>query len=276
MITNMALSKTLKRMVEGSHSDPLGLDERLQEFFEHDGGFTFSKSTRKLSRRLMGKDVRLRDPEIFHASSAADCKRKQLLAIFNPDYERRDPLAAIQRMGDGKWGHLKWQLIFHEMGLLRRSEFQVKYEPWNAGGAPDGVLILPWLSDDTEFLLEVKTVSDYRFGNILRTGKPERGHVFQTHTYIQALDLSNIIYFYENKNTNDWKYIWQERDYAIIKRLRKRYKILNRAKDSGELLKPECTFRINDEMYRFCHLKKLCINLLKEDGTWPNYNPRNQ
>jgi hypothetical protein len=269
----VALSKTLKRMVEGSHHDPLGLDSHLQKFVMAGGGFTFSKDTRKLARRLLGEDVRHRNPDIFHASAAGDCRRKQLLALYHPDFERVDPLAAVQRMGDGKWGHLKWQLTFHQMGILRESEFQVLYKPWNAGGAPDGVLVLPWL-DKTKFLLEVKTVSDRRFGEILRNNAPERSFILQTHTYIQALDLSNIIYWIENKATNDWIYFWQKRDYEVIKYLRKRYKKLNEARREGVLLKPDCTFLNKDPMYYQCHFKKLCINLLKEDGVWQKYKPQ--
>ncbi len=269
----MPLGKELKRMLEGNR-DPLGLDAELHKYFKRGDPFQFSQKTIDLAVEILrGGEIRNRDPKIFHASAAGACRRQQILAIYHPDRIRVDPLDAIQRMDDGKWGHLKWQMVLYEMGLLKRWEFQVRYRPWNAGGAPDGVLVLPWLDPDREFLLEIKRVSDYRFTQMLRTGAPEHGFILQTHTYIQATDLAHIIYFVENKNTNDWKIFYQRRDLEVVKYLRERYKYMNHYLLNKSVPPPDCTFQKNDKMFQYCDMKKICIDRLKKKGTWKQYGP---
>lgn len=280
MGSKQRLSSNLKRIVQ-SHKDtevrdPLGLDAKLVEYFMGKNPFVFGESSLKLAMRLMAsEDIRQtsRRPDLWHASSAGSCKRQALLLRRYTDLVRVDPLTAIQRMDDGKWGHLKWQLIFNEMGLLERCEFEVEYKPWGSGGSPDGILVLRYRDPETEFLLEIKRVSSRRFADILRTQKPEWPHVLQTHSYIQALDLSNIIYFYENKDTNDWRIFWQKRDLDVIRYLRGYYKTLNEKLEEGRISKPECTFQLKDKMYFYCPVRKICVERLKKNGLWEKYAP---
>ncbi len=228
----------------------------------------FPPDTLKLAMQLLGsEELRDRDPNIFHASQAGECRRQQIIYLdhWREIGRRIDTIDSIRRMAEGKWSHVKWQLIFHHMGILERCEFQVRYAPWNTGGAPDGVLVLPWINDETRFLVEVKGVSDYRFGNILRTNAPEANHILQTHTYIQALDYSNIIYIYENKNTQDWKIFYQKRDIEIVKFLRKRYRYMNAFHFLDTLPPPDCTFSMTDKMYRWCPAKNFCKQNLRSD-----------
>jgi hypothetical protein len=277
---NPKLGDNLRRIVQ-SHldegvRDPLGLDAKLIEYFMSGKAFVFSKSARRLAMEILkSEDIRQtsRSLDFWHASSTGDCRRKQIIAKRYPDFVRVDPLTAIQRMDDGKWGHLKWQLIFHELGLLERCEYLVHYRPWNAGGSPDGELVLRYRDPDTKFLLEIKRVSSYRFANILRTQEPERPHILQTHTYIQATDLTNIIYFYENKDTNDWRIFWQKRDLDVIKYLRRYFNYLNDYEERGKVPPPDCTFKRSDKMFLYCEYKKLCIERLKKAGLWEKYGP---
>lgn len=261
----MPLSNTLRRMVQAhneSTRDPLGLDAKLQEYFMQEDPFKFSKGTRQLILRLLrqGEDPHKRDPEIFHASQAANCRRQQVAVIQHHDEwpEKALDLSGMQRTTEGRWSHVKWQAIFFQMGLLSRAEFFVYYKPWKAGGSPDGGLILPWLDKKNEFLLEVKSMSRYRFEQALRAGKPEPGHVMQTHTYIQALDLDDIVYLYENRDTQDWKIFYQKRDLTVVKNLRRRFRYMQRHIDSGDLPKPDCALVPQDPMYRWCPIRDWC------------------
>lgn len=267
----MPLSSTLRKLVE-THSegtrDPLGLDIKIQEYFTQQDPFKFSKSTRALINTLLkGEDPKRRDPNIFHASQAANCRRQQVAVIQHHDEFPREvlDLGGMQRTTEGRWTHIKWQAIFHQMGILEECEFFVTYKPWRAGGSPDGKLWLPWL-DETRFLLEVKSMSKYRFEKAIRAGRPEYGHVLQTHTYLQSTDLFDIVYLYENRDTQEWKIWYQKRDLKVVKTLRKRYRYMQRHLAELELPKPDCTFKPQDEMYRWCPIKAWCKNKLKEEG----------
>lgn len=279
-MVKQTLSADLKRIVSAHKDsevrDPLGLDAVLIDYFMGKNPFQFSRSTLKLAMRLMAsEDIRQssRRPDLWHASSAGSCRRQAVILRRYPDLVRVDPITAIQRMDDGKWGHLKWQLILHELGLLERCEFEVEYRPWRLVGSPDGVVVLRYRDPNTRFILEIKRVSSRRFADILLTQKPEMQHIFQTHGYIQATDLSNIIYFYENKDTNDWRIFWQKRDIEIIRYLRGYYSFLNQKMDERKVPKPDCTFQRKDKMFYFCPVKKICIERLKNNGTWKRYAP---
>lgn len=239
--------------------------------------FNFGFSQKRLLLELLREpDPNRRNPNLFHASGAGGCRRQQVIlrAEHSALGKRIDDLGAKQRFAEGRWSHIKWQLVLHHMGLLQRAEFVVEYAPWSVMGSPDGVLVLPWLSKNTEFLLEVKGVSDYRFGRILRTGSPEKDHIFQTHSYIQALELSNILYLYENKNTQDIKIFYQKRDIRIVQELRERFKYMNRHIKEGVLPIPDCRLEPTDIMYRYCPVRDYCKQRLKEEGIYKKYVPK--
>lgn len=266
----MPLSNTLRRMVE-AHSeetrDPLGLDAKLQEYFLGEDPYKFNHVTRRLVLALMhGQDPRRRDPSVFHASAAGNCRRQQVIGIRYHDLlvPQEKSLDGEQRMGEGRWSHIKWQAIFSNMGLLVRAEYLVEYEPWHVMGSPDGEIRLPWLSQRDRFLLEVKSMSRYRWELAVKAGQPEMPHQYQTHTYIQATDLQDIVYLYENRDTQDWKIFYQKRDLDIVKFLRKRYRYMNYHLVEGELPKPDCTFKLSDKMYLYCPVREFCKQQLAQ------------
>jgi len=273
------LGNTLRRLVMSQQSsgqgDPLGLGAALDEYFLTDEDpFKFEGETAGLMWDLMtSEEIRDRDPKIFHASSSSNCRRQQVLIRLGItiDLKRVDPLDAIQRMDDGKWGHIKWQLILHKMGILQRCEFKVSHTGWKAGGAPDGVILIPWLRRLGQLILEIKRVSDYRFKNIIKSQAPERSHIYQTHVYQESADIHRTAYLYENKNTNQHKIILQERDPRIVRELSRRYKYMNRWVDRKVPPKPECKLNSSDMMYRQCPVKDQCIKILKEQGLWAKY-----
>jgi hypothetical protein len=196
--------------------------------------------------------------QMFRASSATDCKRKQIFAFIKAP--RRDEiesrLAGI--FATGNFMHLKWQMAGLTEGWLVRAEVPVDKDDLNAGGTMDGVLY-------TGGGFEFKTINDRGYQMVLMNG-PQPGHISQVHNYMYLGDIDHFSIVYENKNTAEWREFKIERDEYLIEQAKKGFEELNEHLDKKRLPKMLSDCEIGEgATYRQCPFRDICP---KPSGVW--------
>lgn len=196
----------------------------------------FSDSAVELAEHILRRNDDTVRIGRFSPSSADECIRASLLK-FN-GYPDKDPdtFSMVNRFQDGNYGHLMWQMVMWDMGILERAEFPVEVVKWGAKGTCDGVLAIPDFSavggydprmsrqdvrdivesgdvKVTRLIAEIKRAAEFRWSMMQSLGEPEPKIVWQGSLYYhgakevltkaESKTLKGVCYWLENKNNND-------------------------------------------------------------------------
>lgn len=230
---------------------------RLDVFTEED--FEFLKQLTVIGTK--------RDASVFSPSGATACQRFQVIDKV-PDLRpkritRIDP--KLQRIfDDGKWRHLRWQMLFFKMGIVHSAEIFTKKGDFKFGGSFDLVLELPWENDEKlkRVVLDIKGAHASDFNYIRTNGKPKFAHRLQVTIYMYLTGCRRAIVWYENKNSQDVCEIVVDYDEKLLKKALRRQRMMAKYATVEAFPKEECSVGdTSDNIYRQCPHRLTCPRL---------------
>lgn len=132
----------------------------------------------------------------FHPSTIGYCERK---SVFEMMMLPHAPVSAkIQRVFEnGHSFHERFEKMFDEMGILIEAEKIIESD--EISGRTDA-----WIKINSEdFLVELKSASNFSFEWMQKKNEPKIQHVEQLMLYLHLTDINNGIILVENKDTQD-------------------------------------------------------------------------
>ena len=195
----------------------------------------------------------------FGASSRGTCHRRQVFGFLGMHtYEVMSP-EKQNLFNDGKWRHMRWQVLGVESGALTHVEYPYGSKTWRVSGRMDG------LNSYEAFGFEAK--GDRRMVRTL-DALPE-DHMLQVHTMMLATGWDTFSYLIEDKSTNDWREVVVRRDKRLIVEVKKELQILNEHVEDRILpeVLPACAKK--EGPYRTCPFAKQCLKRHQQGDHWP-------
>jgi hypothetical protein len=190
----------------------------------------------------------------WSASSAGSCLRQQQFTFLGMPKGRPTP-EQLNIFANGDFLHLRYQVAGLVAGWL--SDVEVPLTVKTVRGTADG--ILRWGE-----VLELKSINDYGFKNVLEFG-PKEAHKRQATAYMIATGLPSTRFVYENKNTNaNVEFLYHRDEDTVISVLDEwaRLDILSARRELAPMLEP-CTHQDGFD-YKYCPYNKLC-----SEASWP-------
>lgn len=92
-------------------------------------------------------------------------------------------------------------------------EFDLKSENFKITGHPDGVINI----DGKKWLLELKTINDFGFKDVVARGEPKPDHILQTNMYMGMMKIYQAIVIYFNKDSGVWRQFYLKYDNQLVK-----------------------------------------------------------
>lgn len=198
---------------------------------------------------ILTRPVRVRT-DSFSASSAGMCLRRRQFEFLGRKKKKPDT-KTMNIFANGDYVHMRVQVAGLTGGWLKEAEVSVEVPRLKLKGTMDG--LLAWDS-----ILEVKSINSNGFSGISTYG-PKREHVYQTHAYMFASGLDSAHIFYENKNTQQTKEFFVEKDEETYQSVESEFTALKDATEDETLLPmlPDCIEQKGNE-YRWCPFKETC------------------
>ena len=196
-----------------------------------------------------------RSDKVFSPSGATRCMRSQVIKkLGHEELPIGDP-HTLNIFEDGKWRHVKWQMIFWRMGIVESMERFVSGGRLNYGGSTDAILRIP---EHGRTVVDIKGANDTRWNEINGTGVPIPAHVVQVNIYMKLNKANLGLLWYENKNTNEVCEVQVTPDAALLKEYRTRQRFMKRHVKAGTYPPYECTLKDTDRQFRQCPSRLIC------------------
>jgi hypothetical protein len=199
----------------------------------------------------------------FGASSRGKCERAQVFTYMGmPGGRILDP-DTLNLFNDGKWRHLRWQMMGMQSGALTHVEYPLKMDKYRLGSSADG------LNAFDTFLFELK--GDRNMARLLdQSGGVVREHNLQIHTMMLMTGWDVASYVMEDKSTQQFREIVVKRDPAIIREVRTELEILNEHVNQRTLpqVLPACARK--EGPYRTCDYGPRCLERDATGNYWPD------
>lgn len=188
----------------------------------------------------------------FHPSSISDCNREIQYSRMGAKSESPPSGKNIRVMDQGNWTEKKYKDYFEKMGVLVTYQGEARIVDPPIKGTFDFVIKNP----DTSqlFLIELKTrreeVSGVKWEDLL---SPYRNHEIQWSLYSKAINISDGLIIYENKNRQEIKIFEMTRDENLIEKTFIRLREIQKAIENDYIVpKPMGCSSF------FCNYKKRC------------------
>lgn len=208
-----------------------------------------------LVRKAMGNEDR---SGRFGASSRGMCMRRQIFAFIGMPVLTLRPVELSNLFNDGKWRHLRWQMMAVQAGALTHAEVPYSKPSLRISGSMDGCNAY----DSWGFELK----GDRNMSRVLEGGVPE-AHLLQIHTMMLATGWDTFSYIIEDKANNDWREFIIRRDKTIINTVKTEIEELNIHVNNETLpqVLPACAAKSGP--FRGCPFSKQC---LAQKDQWPD------
>lgn len=259
----MSLSRRLKtiKKAETQRVTPI-IDKFLMDNPEgviwDDEGFVLF---RQIVQRAQGNDALSRAGR-FGASSRGMCHRRQMFSFLGmPQLRIMDP-ETQNLFNDGKWRHLRWQMMLVQSGAATHAEWPAVFPKYRMKCSMDAV------NTNEQFLFELK--GDRYIARILGEGIPE-AHLKQMHTMMLATGWNDFVYIMEDKGTQQWREFAVRKDPTIMREVREELEILNDHVERRVVpdILPACAS--GEGPYRTCPYARQCLDRHKAVGNqWPD------
>lgn len=260
----MSFTQNLKRIKKAEN---LLVTPKIIAFLEkHPDGVVWDEAGyelwRELTHRASGNEDR---SGRFGASSRGTCPRAQIFSFLGMPATRTIGVDQQNLFNDGKWRHLRWQMMAMQAGALTHAEWPVNLPKYRVKASIDG------LNTNEKFGFELK--GDRRWARVL-DGVPE-AHILQVHTYLLAMGWDTFVYMVENKETQEFREVIVHRDEAVIREVRQELQELNEYVEYNRLppILPACAAK--EGPYRSCPYAQQCIkqhesrgNAYPQAGRW--------
>lgn len=201
----------------------------------------------------------------FSPSFANGCIRAAVIS-FNGYKSSQAPNIRIQDLFDnGNFGHLKWQMLLFQMGMLVKPEVVITHPEWYVAGTCDGILEIPLKGYDRDMtreevrtlvtsgtvpvwsgVLEIKQMNEWRYKNNKVAGSPEEKVRWQGDLYYESANryedanLDGTCYWFQNNNSAEVTEFCFAPTQGSLDIMAGYYEVVQRYVDSGTL--PERPF----------------------------------
>lgn len=256
----MSLFKTIRVIKK---AETLLVTPKVLAFLrEHPDGVVWDEAGyqlwREITQRAMGNDHR---GGRFGASSRGTCLRKQIFVFLAmPSGQIIDP--DLQNLfNDGKWRHLRWQMMGVQSGALTHAEWPVALPKYRLTTSLDG------LNSHDSFGFELK--GDRNWTRVM-DGVPQ-AHGLQIHTMMLATGWDTFVYVIEDKSSQQWREIIVHRDPKVITQVVEELEVLNEYVEDRKLppILPACASK--EGPYRSCPFAAQCLERHNRVGNqWPD------
>lgn len=195
----------------------------------------------------------------FGASSRGKCHRRQVfdyLGMKSPYMMNAD---TQNLFNDGKWRHLRWQVMAMEAGALTHVEYPYRNDNYRLAGSMDG------LNSYDSFGFELK--GDRNSARMM-DGIPE-DHDLQIHSMMLATGWDTFVYINEDKANNNWREIIVRRNRHTIDTVKQELEELNDHVERQQLpqVLPSCAAKQGP--YRTCPYASRCLERDARGNDWP-------
>lgn len=255
----MSLGKAIKGL---RRIEPLLVTPLVEDFLRRvPDGVIWDEAGYALWRKLTEKAAQNEDRSgRFGASSRGMCHRRQVFGFLGmPSAQMIDP-ETQNLFNDGKWRHLRWQMMAMQAGALTHVEYPYAYPKLRVSGSMDG------LNSYEKFGFELKGDR-----NMARTmdGLPD-AHDQQMQTMMMATGWDRFSYIIEDKSSQNWREMIVRPDPVVMRQIRDELEVLNEHVDDRVLpeVLPAC--RAKEGPYRSCPFARQC---LERDRTHGRYFP---
>lgn len=196
----------------------------------------------------------------FGASGRGKCKRRQIFTFLGMPEVRVIGPDLQNLFNDGKWRHLRWQMMTMQAGAITHAEYPYSYPSLRVAGRMDG------LNSYEDWGFELK--GDRYMARAL-TETPEE-HALQMHTMLLATGWDVFVYIIEDKQSQNWREVIVRRDPKIIAQVRAELEELNEHVEEHTLpdILPSCA--VKEGPYRTCPFAPQCLRRWREGNYWPD------
>lgn len=163
----------------------------------------------------------------FSPSAANGCVRAAVISFMGYKSSQAPNIRINNIFDIGNFGHLKWQMLLYEMGVLVKPEVVVSYPDWYVAGTTDGILEIPLKGYEREMsrkdvrdlvtsgtvpvwrgILEIKQMNEWRYKNNKVAGSPEEKVRWQGDVYYFAGEryehnFDGTCYWFQNNNNGE-------------------------------------------------------------------------
>lgn len=212
-----------------------------------DEGFALFREIVERSKGNMAVDRAGR----WGASSRGKCLRKQVFTYLGMPGGRMLEPETSNLFNDGKWRHLRWQMMLVQSGAATHAEWPASaMKKWRLKVSIDA------LHSEQGYGIELK--GDRNMARLLSEGVPE-DHNLQMHTMMLVTGYDEFVYVMEDKASNDWREFLIRKDPAIMARVKAELEVLNEHVERRVLpdILPSCLAK--EGPYRQCDYAAQCL-----------------
>lgn len=251
------MMKSLKR------TDALLMTPKIEAFLRRvPDGVIWDEAALELWRGLVTRAMGNEDRSgRFGASSRGTCHRRQVFTYLGMPQGRILDVEIQNLFNDGKWRHLRWQMMGMQSGALTHVEWPAVLSKYRVKVSMDG------LNADEGWLFELK--GDRNYSRVLN--EDDHKHVLQIHTMLIATGYDVASYVIEDKSSQQFREIVIRRDPKIIEEVRVELEELNEYVEGHRLpdILPACASKAGP--YRTCPYASQCIERHNDVGNqWPD------
>lgn len=214
-------------------------------------------------------DKNRKPSDYYSPSSLADCMLKIQFDKLNCPKELLETPRSIMRLDNGSYSHRRYVDYWRNLGVLygdwlclvcdtissdllcpevctncgakklTYNEVSVLDKDFLIKGKADGILILK----NNKVLWEFKTIKSSEFEKVVKNNKPKSEHVFQANIYATLLNISHILLWYENKDTQEQQYFDILQDDELFQDAIRKIKYIEMALQEQRLIDRTCNNR---------------------------------
>jgi CRISPR/Cas system-associated exonuclease Cas4 (RecB family) len=194
----------------------------------------------------------------FWITDAGRCSRMIFFKFKNAPKKGIDP--RVLRMFDhGDYIHRLILNALFSVGIVRASEINIPSQELISGRA-DAIISL----DNEMYVLDIKSMNSLVFKGL---EKPKEENVNQLQLYLHYFNIPKGILLYVNKDTQDLREFFIEKNQEIINSLLKELQDLKNKIDKDETPAALLDYSKNWQC-QYCPFKEICVSIGKESLSW--------
>lgn len=164
---------------------------------------------------------------------------------------------------DGKWRHIRWQMMGVQSGALTHAEYPITFSKYRLRSSADG------LNARDEFLFELK--GDRNLSRLMdQDGAIVHEHNLQIQCMLLMTGWDRCAYVMEDKSTQNFREVVIRRSPKVIAMVREELIRLNEHVENHTLppVLPACAAKTGP--YRSCDYAPQCLKRAAEGNYWPD------
>lgn len=221
---------------------------------EHPDGVIWDEDGWALFRQIVEATFGTNDDRSgrFGPSAIGSCQRQQIWKYIGMPSTKVIDLDLMNLFNDGKWRHIRWQMMGVQSGALTHAEYPLSMPKYRLRSSADG------LNSVDAFIFELK--GDRNMSRLLneQDGVVDK-HFKQIHTMLLMTGWDLASYLMEDKATQQFREIVVHRDPKIIREVRTELEELNEHVENRTLPVPLPACQAKEGPYRSCPFAKPCI-----------------